>query len=327
MSDVAFDEEPGAPDRLPFPELRRRFPIPAGLNLLIFAAWATTSVGLLFAASRGPWPLTLGAALVFSFVMQLGFSLLHEAEHDKLHPDRRVNDALGWALAAMFPGSYAFMRGAHLLHHRRNRTDAELVDYVRPGEHPTVKALQYYGLVCGLVWVGVPLISLAIALVPRSLLRLRPSTRSSASDYLNALMALSPWRVRAEVALTVAWWAALFALGLDPLRVALCYAAFAFSWSSQQYVYHVRSPRHLVDGAFDLALWTPMSWLYLKFNLHRAHHRDVRIPWVYMDPIDGPPTRGYLRTYVALWAPPQPVDRAFPPELIRRGPLPPRERP
>ena len=318
-----MEEEPGAPDRLPFAELRRRWPIPATLNLALVATWASAAIGLLFLASSGGWTLAVAAAVAFSFVMQLGFSLVHEAEHDKLHPDRRVNDACGWLLAAMFPGSYAFMRGAHLLHHRRNRADAELVDYVRPSESATVKAMQYYALVCGLVWVGVPLISLAIALLPRGVVRLRPTTSSSAAEYLNALLALSPWRVRAEVGLAVALWAGLFALGLDPLRVGLCYAAFAFSWSSQQYVYHVRSPRHLVDGAFDLALWAPMSWLYLKFNHHRAHHRDVRVPWLYMDQLEPvAPTQGYLATYLALWAPPRPVGEAWPPELVRRGPLP-----
>ena len=189
---------------LPFAELRRRWPIPANLNLALVATWASAAIGLLFLASSGGWSLAIAAAVAFSFVMQLGFSLVHEAEHDKLHPDRRVNDACGWLLAAMFPGSYAFMRGAHLLHHRRNRADAELVDYVRPSESATVKAVQYYALVCGLVWVGVPLISLAIALLPRGVVRLRPTTSSSAAEYLNALLALSPWRVRAEVGLAVA---------------------------------------------------------------------------------------------------------------------------
>lgn len=307
-----MEDEPGAPDRVPIAELRRRWPIPGRLNLAITAALTAAWLGLLVLASVGTWPVAVAAAVAFSFVMQGGFSMIHEAEHDKLHPDRRVNHLAGTLLAAQFPGSFSFMRGAHLLHHRRNRSDAELVDYVRPTESRAVKTAMYYGLVCGLVWVGVPLLSVLIAITPRAVLQLRPSTSSSASEYLNALLALPGWRVRAEGLATLALWAAAFAVGLDPARVALCYAAFAFSWSSQQYVYHVRTPRLLVDGAYDLALWAPLRWLYLNFNYHRVHHRDVRIPWLYLDRIDPAPTRGYLATYLALWAPPEPVDRAVP---------------
>jgi fatty acid desaturase len=123
----------------------------------------------------------------------------------------------------------------------------------------------------------------------------------------------------------VFWVASWYLLALDATAVAICYAAFAFSWSSQQYIYHVRTPRHLFLGAYDLKLWKPMEWLYLKFNYHLAHHQAVSVPWIYMDSVaKALPERGYWDTYCQLWAPPQPVSEAWPQELQRRGPIPPR---
>jgi len=74
-----------------------------------------------------------------ALVMQLGFCLAHEAVHSKLHPNHNVNEALGVLLFSLFPGSYGFFKVAHLIHHQRNRSDAELEDYVLPGETPWLK--------------------------------------------------------------------------------------------------------------------------------------------------------------------------------------------
>jgi len=104
--------------------------------------------------------------------------------------------------------------------------------------------------------------------------------------------------------------------------VGLCYAAFAFSWSSQQYIYHVRSPRHLVEGAFNLRLSRPFELLYLNFNYHLTHHRAVSVPWIHLPRVAGrPPVREYWMTYLKLWAPPEPVSSAWPVQFQARGQL------
>ncbi|MGE5453414.1 MAG: fatty acid desaturase [Acidobacteriota bacterium] len=310
----------------------RRFAIPSRLNLAITVAQVGVSLALLAAAS---WAWRANAfvpvavvALVFSFVMQTGFSLLHEAEHRKLHADRKVNDALGFVCAAMFPGSYQLLTVAHLNHHKVNRSDAELVDYIKPGESVWVKSIQFYALITGLIWLSAPVVTLVICLTPTRLLQatFANGQNSSVARYLAFIQKAGASRVRAETALAMVLWALTWTLlGLNWHAVAICYAAFAFSWSSQQYIYHVRTPRHLIEGAFDLKLWRPMQWLYLNFNFHLGHHRAPNVPWLYMaDIAQAQPTQGYLMTYMKLWRPPQPVEQAWPVDHQIRGPLLPR---
>jgi fatty acid desaturase len=238
---------------------------------------------------------------------------------------------MGVLLAALFPGSYQFLKVAHLSHHKKNRSDSELVDYVRPGESALAKRVQFYALVCGLVWIGVPLLTVVIAAVPWELFtrRARAATPTGgASMYLAFLREVSPWRVRAEMAIAVAiWWGLFRGLHLTWPAVGVCYAAFAFSWSSQQYIYHVRSARHLVEGAFNLRLWRPLELLYLQFNYHLTHHRAVSVPWIHLRrATELAPTQGYLATYLRLWAPPQPIAEAWPVAFQVNGKLPSRPR-
>ncbi len=103
----------------------------------------------------------------------------------------------------------------------------------------------------------------------------------------------------------------------------MCYAAFAFCWASQQYIYHVRTPRHVVLGALDLHLWRPFELLYLHFNYHLTHHVAAWVPWIYLPKIAAErPTRGYLSTYLEQWRPPEPLEKAWPPCFQPSGALP-----
>ena len=312
------------------------YPIPAALNVALTIALAAGAIALLWLASHASGALFAAAVLGFAFWMQMGFSLLHEAEHGKLHPDRFVNDLLGTVVASLFPGSYQLLKVAHLSHHRKNRSDAELVDYVRPGESPLGKRAQYYALVCGLVWIGVPLLTVLVAIVPWGLLpkgaegaKGDESARSGPAMYLAFVRELGAWRVRLETLVVVALGAVLFrAFHLEWPAVCACYAAFGFSWSSQQYIYHVRSPRHLVEGAFNLRLWRPLELLYLNFNYHLTHHRGVSVPWIHLRAAtEDLPTEGYLATYLRLWRPPESVSEAWPVEFQARGRLAPRSEP
>jgi fatty acid desaturase len=306
-----------------------KYAIPDRLNLIITLVQVAASLALLAVASwawNADQMLWLGlAALLFSLVMQTGFSLLHEAEHRKLHSNRKINDGLGFICATMFPGSYQLMTVAHLNHHKVNRSDAELVDYIRPGESALLKSVQYYSFITGLIWLAAPLMTLFICLTPSSLLA-RAFAKGEdhwLSRYLAFTQSCGAGKARQETCIGLLLWVgAWLALGLNWQAVAMCYAAFAFSWSSQQYVYHVRTPRHLIEGAYDLKLWWPVQWLYLHFNFHLSHHRATNVPWLHMPKlVQSEPTQGYLATYLKLWAPPQPVERAWPVDHQTRGPL------
>ena len=305
-----------------------RYPIPGKLNVALTAVQITAAFALLAAAShvKSLWVTGL-LAVMFAFIMQLGFSLGHEAVHGKLHARSNVNDGLGILLFSLFPGSYHLFELAHLTHHRRNRSDAELEDYVLPTEIPWLKRVSYYLVLCGLFWVLTPLAFVAIAMMPSSIQVPAPGEDAGAfSRYLQFLNSVNRGRIRRDLLITaIIWTVASVFLHLTLSALAICYALFAFCWASQQYIYHVRTPRHAVLGAFDLHLWRPLELLYLHFNYHLTHHVAAWVPWIYLPKIAAEqPTRDFLTAYLEQWRPPQPLEKAWPPRFQASGPLPPR---
>ncbi len=306
---------------------RTQFPIPGRLNLALVAGQVSAAFALLTLAShtRNPWILA-ATAITFAFSMQMGFCLAHEAVHRKLHPNRTVNLSVGVFMFSLFPGSFHFFEVAHLIHHRRNRSDDELEDYVLPGENALIKRTMYYLLISGLFWLLLVVASVLLALIPVNRIRLpRPAPDAGAFRlFLQFLNDIRPSRVRRDLLTAILTWtlaATLLHLRLAP--VLLCYAAFAFSWASQQYIYHVRTPRHAVLGALDLKLWKPLELLYLHFNYHLTHHLAVWVPWNHLPSIAPvQPERGYLHTYAHLWRPPERLEQAWPEHYQTSGPLP-----
>ncbi len=258
--------------------------------------------------------------------MQMGFCLAHEAVHSKLHSNRRLNLGMGILLFSLFPGSVHFFEVAHLLHHRRNRSNDELEDYVLPGENPWFKRIMYFLLISGLFWLLLPLSSIVVAFIPGRRIKLpRPEDGAgSFRKFAQFLNEVRPGRVRRDLLVTVLVWAIAFpVLHLHFVPIAICYAAFGFSWASQQYIYHVRTARHAVLGAYDLRLWKPLELLYLHFNYHLTHHLAEWGPWNFLPSIAAQqPTRGYGSTYIKLWQPPEGVEQAWPPQYQKVGPLP-----
>lgn len=303
------------------------YPIPARLNLTLCVAVAGSMVGLLWGASRASelW-LQLLCGLGFAVLGQTCFALIHEAEHSKLHPHRGINDAAGVLLSALFPGAFTVLRAAHLAHHRRNRSEVEFIDYYHPHESRLLKTLKYYALISGVIWIGSPLASLATCFVPARHFAADPERQSGVDlgSFLTFLAGASRRRVRQEVLITLALWALMVPLlGLTVAGLGIAYAAFAFFWASQQYVYHVRTPLHLVEGSFDLRMSALSQRLYLNLNYHLTHHRAVQVPWLYLpQAAQEPPWRPYLSTWLASLRPPRPAAMAWPPRFIARGPLP-----
>ncbi len=305
----------------------RRYPIPGRLNLLLMSVQMMGALAILTVASRtNNFYLLTASAISFAFIMQMGFCLAHEAVHRKLHRNPRLNVAMGILLFSLFPGSVHFFEVAHLLHHRRNRSNDELEDYVLPGENPWFKRIMYFLLISGLFWLLLPLSSIAVALIPGKKINLpRPEDGAgSFRKFAQFLNEVRPVRVRRDLLVTVLVWVIAFpVLHLHFVPIAICYAAFGFSWASQQYIYHVRTPRHAVLGAYDLKLWKPMELLYLHFNYHLTHHLAEWVPWNYLPSIAAQqPTRGYGSTYVKLWQTPEGVERAWPAQYQKSGPLP-----
>lgn len=305
------------------------YPIPSALNFILCVIQIAVALAVLTAASHAASAtILIAAAVAFAFVMQVGFCLAHESVHGKLQTNRRANLVSGIVLFALFPGSYHFFEIAHLVHHHRNRSDAELEDYVLSGERAWLKRACYYLLIGGLFWLLVPFTSLLVALVPKKRIAM-PAPMDDAGSFRRFVQFLNevrPDRVRRDVFAVIVFWAVAFPLlHLSLSAVLACYAAFAFSWASQQYIYHVRTPRHAILGALDLRLIRPMEMFYLHFNYHLTHHLAVWVPWIYLRQIaPEKPSLGYLRTYLGLWLPPQRIEEAWPKQFQHSGAIPPK---
>jgi fatty acid desaturase len=304
-----------------------RYPIPGRLNLQLSSSQMLAALAILTTASHTrKFYLLAALAICFAFTMQMGFCLAHESVHRKLHRNRRLNVGMGILLFSLFPGSVHFFEVAHLLHHRRNRSNDELEDYVLPGENPWFKRIMYFLLISGLFWLLLPFSSIVVAMIPVRRISLPPPEENAGSfrKFAQFLNEVRPSRVRLDLLVTALVWLIAFPLlHLHLVPVAVCYAAFGFSWASQQYIYHVRTPRHAVLGAYDLKLWKPLELLYLHFNYHLTHHLAEWVPWNHLPVIAAQhPTRGYARTYLNLWRPPEKLDEAWPAQYQKTGPLP-----
>lgn len=117
--------------------------------------------------------------------------------------------------------------------------------------------------------------------------------------------------MRFESILMVSVWAAAICFrGWSWTTVGLAYAAFAFSWSSLQWVYHVRTPIHPVEGAYNLRLPVPVRLLFLNFNYNLTHHRKPTLPWQELyAKSNQEETQPLWYRYLGIFLPPQPMPR------------------
>jgi fatty acid desaturase len=206
------------------------------------------------------WPLKLALVLLFCALMQGVFSLMHEFFHDNAHPNPRVNYAIGFIGSLLFGTAATFHRVNHWGHHVRNRTPAEQGEFIHEGESALGKIAIYYFAVLGGLW-----------------LFRRFNTYSAAFAQFKA----ADWtRMRLEALALIIFWGSLFYFG--PFRwqtLLLCYGSFALSWSSLQWVYHLNTPLHVVEGAYNLRAPILVRWLFLNFNYNLTHHRRPYLPW------------------------------------------------
>lgn len=288
--------------------------IPGGLNLVLLGGASLTAMALLAAASRSSGPVLLLWALLFSYINHMMYALLHEAVHGAFHQRRWINEAAGRWAAAFFPTSYRLQRAFHLTHHRYNRTESEQWDYLRPGDNRVVKLAQWYAIMTGLYWLFVPLASLLYLVWPGVLkaVALRESSlaQQTASDtYLASLDGLDRRLARQDVLFAIAVQVGMaLLLGLTWKGWLICYAAFAFNWSSLQYADHAFSPLDVKNGAWNLRTHPLVRMLLLNYPLHRAHHQHPQASWKDLPALvdrDEEPQPGYLEQWLEMWKGPR----------------------
>lgn len=262
-------------------------------------------------------PVRLVVLVLFCWTMQGVFSMMHEYFHQNAHRDPRVNYAIGLWCSTLFGTSATLHRVNHWGHHVRNRAEAEQGDFILPGETALRKIALYYFAVCGGLWLSGLLFPLASLVIPYRAVRFLSSDKRL-NTYSAAFEQFRPqdWTaMRLEALALFAFWIAVpWLAGWSWTTVAQAYAAFAFSWSSLQWVYHLRTPLHPVEGAYNLRAPLVVRWLFLNFNYNLTHHRRPALAWQELyDASDARETQPLWYRWLAMVQPPvrKPDDLAY----------------
>ena len=273
------------------------------------AGWAAMLSALHLPIHLGWQALVL---LTFCLMMQGVFSLMHECFHGLGHPSPRMNYALGVAASTIFGTAYTLYRVNHEGHHLRNRSRAEVAEYIYPGESAARKTFLYYFAILGGIWLGSLVATLVLPFVPYKYAHKlnRPAQSMNGYSLSFEQFTASDWRdLRVEAALGVIVWVGVsLALGSRWQVLAVAYAAFAFSWSSLQWVYHMRTPLDTIEGAYDLRAPRLVRWLFLNFNYNLSHHRAPYEPWQRMHAmVDQRETQPLWYRYLLVFKAPEPM--------------------
>lgn len=290
-------------------------------NLLILAGSVAGLMACLWGASHtGSWVIFGAAGIVFSFLNNTMYALMHEAVHRHFHENAAVNENAGRFIAGFFPTAFALQRVFHLAHHANNRTEHERFDYYAPDENKALKFAQWYCILTGLYWIALPLFAV-LYFFTADLIKWRHmfgakgawfAKQTSAQEFLDALDDVGVARARVDILIAVTIQASMiWALDISLAGWLICYAAFAVNWSSLQYTDHAFSELDQHDGAWNLRVTPIVRWVFLNYHYHRVHHRDPSIPWRelprYVRADDPSPT--FWSIYRQMWAGPRPLPK------------------
>ena len=289
--------------------IRREFPIPARLNLAIAGLQLTLLCGCLWAAGRvDSWWVVAGLSLAYGIVMNSAYAMLHEAEHNLLHPNRTINQAVGTILAFFFPAPFHLIRQGHIGHHIRNRSDDEAFDLYFDDENRWWKCVQLYGTLTGLFWVLIYLTNLVVLVKPAIVAPSRARFNRPTEAFLESLNPKYRRLVQLEALIIVALHASLIVWWHIPIaHYAAVLFGFGFLWSAMQYAHHYGTVRDVAKGAMNLKTTPMLDWIWLNHNWHLNHHMRPTVPWLYLPRLteqDAP--RGHLvSAYLREWRGPQ----------------------
>ncbi|HWP57524.1 MAG TPA: fatty acid desaturase [Candidatus Acidoferrales bacterium] len=291
---------------------RTEHPIPARLNLLLAAVLLVLLPAILALAGKAGsrWELAL-LAIAYGVLMNSGYALLHEAEHNLFHPRPLVNQMGGVLLALFFPAPFHLLRQGHLGHHMRNRSDDEAFDFYFEGESPIWKALQFYGILTGFFWVVIVLGNLLALIKPRLLEPKYARFDRPTAAFLASLNPKFFRLVRLEALSVFVLHGGIIWLGGIPWQnYAAVLFGFGFSWSAMQYVHHFGTVRDVQKGARNLKTFRWLDALWLNHNWHLNHHLNPTVPWIYLPTLYSGPefARGnLLLAYLKMWRGPRPA--------------------
>jgi fatty acid desaturase len=212
------------------------------------------------------------------------WSVLHEAIHGGLLPDRRWNDRCGRALAVAYGAPFALLKTGHLAHHRYSRSRRERTEIYEPARTGRfAAAVGYFPRLLGGLYLA-ELASVALAPLPARLWR-RLARRVDSDETVSGLVlaAVAARQLRAfridAAAIVAVHAAALLAYGGSWWLLALALAGRAVLVSVADNAYHYGTRLAAPLQALNLRLPRPLEGFVLAFNLHSVHHRHPGVPW------------------------------------------------
>ena len=222
------------------------------------------------------------ALVLFCLMMQGVFTMLHEFCHGNAHQNKKLNYMIGWVTSTLFGTSPTLLQIQHWGHHRRNRTESERAEFIHEGETSWVKIIQYYFSILGGIWLACFLFSILSPLLPFSTIqKLSKDKRFVTFAAGFTEFSVHGWR-RMQIEGLVLLMVIVSLLYFGPWSgqtLVIAYASFAFTWSSLQWVYHLHTPIHVVEGAYNLRAPWLVTFLFLNFNYNLTHHRHPSLPW------------------------------------------------
>jgi fatty acid desaturase len=285
------------------------YPIPARTNLAIAAVQLIVLPAILWASGQvhTGWGLVLLAA-AYGVVMNSGYGMLHEAEHNLLHPNAIVNQTAGVLLALFFPAPFHLLRQGHIGHHIRNRSDDDAFDLYFEGENRFWKYLQLYGTLTGLFWMLIAATNFLLVLRPSILSpKSTPFSRSTAA-FLESLNPKYRRLVQVEALAAILLHAAMIGFwGIPVLHYLAVMFGFGLSWSAMQYAHHYGTVRDVRRGAMNLKTFFLLDLVLLNHNWHLNHHMHPTVSWKYLPLLSDPHEKrgSLLAAILREWRGPQ----------------------
>jgi fatty acid desaturase len=295
------------------------FHCPNGLNLLLLIASSLIGLVLLYIASHSATLyVKIIAAFAFSLVANTLFSLLHEAVHGMFHSNAKVNLWAGRLAACWFPTSFSLQKSFHLTHHTNNRNQFEQFDVLHQGDVVWLKYAQWYSILSGLYWWITVVSILLYLIIPVRLLnafhqRAHPQARSQTGGdiYFKALVDTPTFTTKMEILGAIVFQVLIcYLLNISLLAWVLCYAAFAFQWSSLQYTDHAFSPLNKKNGAWNLKIHPAIGVWFLNYHYHLAHHQHPNVPWRFLPQLvdKTQPFPSFFRVWKHAWRGPRAIE-------------------
>ena len=283
--------------------------IPHRLNLAIAAAQVLALCTILWAAGRvESWGSVAALSFAYGIVMNSAYAMLHEGEHNLLHPDARVNQVVAAALTLFFPAPFHLIRQGHIGHHIRNRSDDEAFDLYFADENRFWKYLQLYGTLTGMFWVLIAVTNVIIVLYPPIITPRQARFDRTTQAFAESLNPRYRGMIYLEAVLVLLLHGSMIALWHIPVVHYLAVMfGFGFIWSAMQYAHHYGTVRDVQKGALNLKTFYALDLVWLNHNWHLNHHMAPTVPWIYLPFLSDPsePRGSLLAAYVRMWRGPR----------------------